>query len=227
MTMQDFDQNGFPKLDSPFVKTNRQIEIPWYRLLITLWNRTGGSSGTSGVQSGMTMDWAGPESTIPIGWLICDGSSVSRNTYATLFSAIGTTWGAIDAQSFNLPNLIGRYRKGSAVAGVTGGNDSIIFDITQLPPHAHAITDPGHAHVIADPGHTHAQNVVNSGTAGAVGTQGANTADTTLVGTTGSSVTGAIVNSATTGITSTDDTGGGDAVDINPPFATLVPIIKV
>ena len=43
MSLTDFTQNGFPKLNSPFVLPNRQIEIPWYRLLITLWNRSGGA----------------------------------------------------------------------------------------------------------------------------------------------------------------------------------------
>ena len=48
-------------------------------------------------------------STPPAGWLLCDGSAVSRTTYATLFAAIGTTWGAGDGSTtFNLPDLRGR-----------------------------------------------------------------------------------------------------------------------
>lgn len=48
-------------------------------------------------------------STIPGGWLECDGSAVSRTTYAALFAAIGTTWGVGDGSStFNLPDLRGR-----------------------------------------------------------------------------------------------------------------------
>ena len=47
--------------------------------------------------------------TAPSGWLKCDGSAVSRTTYATLFAAIGTLYGAGDGSTtFNLPNLIGR-----------------------------------------------------------------------------------------------------------------------
>ena len=47
--------------------------------------------------------------TPPSGWLICDGSAVSRTTYATLFAAIGTTWGTGDGSTtFNLPDLRGR-----------------------------------------------------------------------------------------------------------------------
>ncbi len=44
--------------------------------------------------------------TLPTGWLLCDGSAVSRTAYAALFSAIGTTWGAGDGSTtFNVPDL--------------------------------------------------------------------------------------------------------------------------
>ena len=46
--------------------------------------------------------------TVPEGFLNCDGSAVSRTTYATLFLALGTTYGAGDGvTSFNLPNASG------------------------------------------------------------------------------------------------------------------------
>lgn len=54
----------------------------------------------------------------PAGWLLCDGSEVSRTTYSKLFSAIGTTWGEGDGSStFALPNLIGRVAWGATTAG--------------------------------------------------------------------------------------------------------------
>ena len=47
--------------------------------------------------------------TAPNGWLICDGSAVSRTTYANLFSVIGTTYGTGDGSTtFNIPNLKGK-----------------------------------------------------------------------------------------------------------------------
>ena len=56
--------------------------------------------------------------TIPAGWLLCDGSAVSRTDYAKLFGAIGTTWGAGDGSTtFNLPNSIGRFAEGAATSG--------------------------------------------------------------------------------------------------------------
>ena len=65
---------------------------------------------------GIVQAFAG--STIPQGWLLCDGSAVSRTTYAKLFSVIGTTYGAGNGSTtFNLPNLVDRFVEGSATAG--------------------------------------------------------------------------------------------------------------
>ena len=56
-----------------------------------------------GLTPGFITPFAG--STAPDGWLICDGSAVSRTTYAALFAVIGTTYGEGDGNStFNLPN---------------------------------------------------------------------------------------------------------------------------
>lgn len=57
-------------------------------------------------------------STSPAGWLLCDGSAVSRTTYAALFAVIGTTYGSGDGSStFNVPNLTDRFIQGNATAG--------------------------------------------------------------------------------------------------------------
>ena len=46
--------------------------------------------------------------TVPEGFRNCDGTAVSRTTYATLFQALGTTYGAGDGvTTFNLPNASG------------------------------------------------------------------------------------------------------------------------
>lgn len=53
-------------------------------------------------------------SSAPAGYLICDGSSISRSTYSRLFSVISTTWGTGDGSTtFNLPDM-----RGAAPAGV-------------------------------------------------------------------------------------------------------------
>ena len=52
--------------------------------------------------------------TIPAGWLECNGATVSRATYATLFAAIGTAYGAGDgATTFQLPDLRGEFIRGA------------------------------------------------------------------------------------------------------------------
>lgn len=56
--------------------------------------------------------------TTPQGWLLCDGSAVSRTDYADLYAVIGDTYGAGDGvDTFNLPNLVDKFVEGSATAG--------------------------------------------------------------------------------------------------------------
>lgn len=59
-------------------------------------------------------------SSIPTGWLECDGSAVSRSTYSALFTAIGTTWGSGDGSTtFNLPDFRNRSPIGAGTGAVT------------------------------------------------------------------------------------------------------------
>jgi microcystin-dependent protein len=74
---------------------------------------------------GMIADHGGP--TAPTGWLACDGQGVSRTTYADLFAAIGTTWGAGDGSTtFNVPDLRDRFRRhrGASFSGPVGSLQS-------------------------------------------------------------------------------------------------------
>jgi len=57
-------------------------------------------------------------SVVPEGWLLCDGSAISRTTYEALFNMIGDTYGSGDGETtFNLPDLINKFIEGSTVAG--------------------------------------------------------------------------------------------------------------
>ena len=68
---------------------------------------------------GVLQAYAG--STPPTGWLLCDGSAVSRTTYSALFSAIGTTWGIGDnSTTFNLPDGRGAVLRGTGTGSVNG-----------------------------------------------------------------------------------------------------------
>ena len=58
---------------------------------------------------------------IPEGWLLCNGALVSRTTYAKLFAAIGTAWGAGDGSTtFKLPDADGRVMQGVTDVGRIG-----------------------------------------------------------------------------------------------------------
>ena len=65
----------------------------------------------SGISAGIVLPFMG--TTAPDGFLVCDGSEVSRTTYARLYAAIGDTYGAGDGSTtFNLPDLDGRFLEG-------------------------------------------------------------------------------------------------------------------
>lgn len=70
------------------------------------------------IPPGVILDFGGV--TAPSGWLLCDGAAVSRTTYASLFSAIGTTFGAGDGSTtFNVPDFKGRTAVGVGVHTLT------------------------------------------------------------------------------------------------------------
>lgn len=81
--------------------------------------------------------------TTPSGWLTCDGSAVSRTTYAALFSAIGTTYGIGDGiNTFNVPDMRDRFMVGAGSTysvGDTGGASSVTLATENLPSHAHTV----------------------------------------------------------------------------------------
>lgn len=57
------------------------------------------------------------DNSIPTGYLVCDGSAISRTTYAQLYAVIGNTYGAgNDSTTFNVPNLKGRYIEGQSIS---------------------------------------------------------------------------------------------------------------
>lgn len=88
------------------------------------------------------------------GALLCDGTAYSRTTYAALFAAIGTTYGAGDGSTtFNVPDLRGRVIVAAgAGAGLTTRSRGQTFgtenETAPLPVHNHpiSISDPGHSH---------------------------------------------------------------------------------
>jgi len=91
-------------------------------------------------------------SAAPAGWLFCAGQAANRTTYAALFAAIGTTYGAGDGvTTFNLPDLRGRTiaaldNMGGIDAGrlswantlgTSGGTETHTLTTAEMPSHTH------------------------------------------------------------------------------------------
>jgi microcystin-dependent protein len=98
--------------------------------------------------AGVILDYAGPAASV--GFLLCDGSAISRTTYSDLFAAIGTTWGVGDGfTTFNLPNLNGRTTIGNGTytdsvsgsitrtIGQSLGSEAHVLTLPQIPSHNH------------------------------------------------------------------------------------------
>lgn len=97
------------------------------------------------VPSGTILDFGG--TVVPQGFLACDGSNVSRQTNASLFAAIGTTWGVGNGTTtFGVPDFRRRTSIGSggagtgtiaATVGSTGGEEGHALTDPENGPHTH------------------------------------------------------------------------------------------
>ena len=123
-------------------------------------------------------------------WLLCDGRSLSRDTYNDLFNIIGTTYGSNSETTFNLPDCRGRVLGGSGNgSGLTGrstgtllGTETHTMTTNQMPTHTHTGTvdsSGSHIHtgtVDSSGSHTHTSNANGGqGGFGLVTANGANT----------------------------------------------------
>jgi microcystin-dependent protein len=176
------------------------------------------------IPTGTILPYGG--ASAPTGFLLCDGSAVSRTTYATLFGVIGETAGQGDnSTTFNVPDLRGRFLRGwdnsagrdpdaaDRTTMATGGNSgdnifSVQADATAK--NSLALTDPGHTHTTTTTPTNVSQPYVGSTASGVA--SGANF----------NAVLGSeriVINSATTGITL------GDGDDETRPLNAYVNFI--
>jgi len=173
-----------------------------------------------GVNTGIIVPWS--DSTLPSGFLACNGAAVSRSTYAALFSVVGTNYGAGDGSStFNLPDLTDRtclgkspgkaqFSTGGAntvttTGNVSGSSGNTTLSTPQLPSHTHPSGGSR-----GSPAGT-----VKTWVTGGGGTSGSNSG-----GSTGSTGSGGGHGHTLAG----NFTGGADSV--LQPYLTLTYIIK-
>lgn len=184
--------------------------------------------------TGVLLPFAG--SAAPGGWLLADGTPISRTTYAALFAVIGTTYGVGDGSTtFNLPNMQGRIPVGRDAAqtefdtlGETGGAKTVALSTAEMPSHAHV----QNAHTHGQDYHSHTShidgNVVgyNGGVAGGFyfgGNQAPSHYDYT-----GFSATDTLSGGAIQSATPTEQTAGSGTAHQNlQPYTVLNYIIKV
>jgi microcystin-dependent protein len=155
------------------------------------------------------------------------GQAISRITYSSLFSLVGTTFGTGDGSTtFNIPDLRGRAIFGldnmgggaasritvaggnfdGTVRGGTGGAENHILTTAEMPVHSHSINDPGHSHATA----IFKDQLTNGAGSNAYGATGGGVPTTT-------NTTGIAINNA----------GSGGAHTILSPAMTLPYILRV
>ena len=150
--------------------------------------------------------------TVPTGFLECNGAAVSRSTYATLFATISTTWGAGDGSStFNLPDLRGQFVRGwDNSAGVDSGRSFASSQSDQNKSHNHSITDSGHFHYAFRSGNQgerqHSSNL-NTTNFAASGTGAGNLNEAYNISASNDEANVGKTSSETTGITISNDGG--------------------
>ena len=200
------------------------------------------------ISSGSIQMFAG--SVAPNGWLVCDGSNVSRSAYNNLFKVIGTTYGAGNFNTtFTLPDMRGRCPIGvgtgaSLTARTLGSNvgaETVTLAQTNLPPHTHTATvgtqSANHTHTGTSGGHsanhTHSYGTpigTTGATSGIIDSLTASSSGTPLTG--GNSVghthsttfgTGSATHTHTV---TNSNTGNGTPFGIMPPSIVVNFIIK-
>jgi microcystin-dependent protein len=166
------------------------------------------SSAPNYVPTGGMVMWG--TASAPSGYLLCNGSAVSRSTYSALFAVVGTAFGSGDGSTtFNLPDFRDRFPVGAGTtysANSTGGSkDAIVVSHTHT-----GTTDPSGTH-------SHNATVYDAGSSGSFAkgnaSSGSNTATTDSAG--------AHTHPFTTGST------GSSGTNANlPPYLGVYFIIK-
>jgi microcystin-dependent protein len=131
-----------------------------------------GQQGLPGVQgsallpAGTILDFAGPSTNIPTGFLNCDGTIYNISQYPVLGNLLGSLYGGDGTTTFGVPNCLGRTTIGTGtgnytgtvtarVLGANGGEENHVLVTGELAAHNHTATSTQGTHTHTDSGHNH------------------------------------------------------------------------
>jgi microcystin-dependent protein len=176
-------------------------------------------TGIEGIPTATIVPWS--SSSVPSGFLECNGALVSRSTYSALFAIVGTTYGAGDGSStFKLPDLqdnVAMGKSGTKALASTGGANTVAASGTVGGSTANATLSTAQL-----ASHTHPSGFHNIN-------HSAPTAPT-LSGTQ-NGPSGGVINTGSTGSGqghshNMSATFTGSATSVVQPYLTLIYIIK-
>ncbi len=200
----------------------------------------GGAAWVNGVPVGSLQMFAG--SSVPSGWLFCNGDTVSRTLYAGLFAVIGTAFniGGEAGTDFRLPDMRGRSPIGVGTGSsltpralaASAGVETRQISSTNLPLHTHTITHDHAAFTTTGGEGAHVHNLFGNNTGIPAGTNAFGLAMMTLSSGTSNrnSDTAGAHNHSIDVPTFTGNSGDGGftntAIDIMNPFLVVNFIIR-
>ena len=179
-----------------------------------------------GTPIGGIIMWSGNAATPPDGFILCDGSAISRSNFSTLFSIIGIHYGnGNGSTTFNIPNLVDKFVVGAQETdgassypgisrGITGGSSTTTLATANLPSHDHTFSGS------ASHTHSHTKATHPSGS-GPEQNQTGGPEDRTNFGDTGTTGSATVTISGTTGTK-----GSGTAFENKPPYIALAYMIR-
>jgi microcystin-dependent protein len=170
-------------------------------------------TGIEGIPTATVVPWT--DSSVPTGFLECNGAAVSRSTYSALYAIIGTTYGAGDGvNTFNIPDL-----QDEVVVGKSGTK---------------ALASTGGANTVASSGNVGGSTANATLSTAQLATHSHPGGGSGMAPAGGNPVQGSLFSSSSTG--NTGDGGGhshnmsatftGDATSVLQPYLTLIYIIK-
>jgi microcystin-dependent protein len=193
---------------------------------------TGNISGAGVMPVGSIVMHAG--SSLPAGWLYCDGTLWNQSAYPSLCTALGNTFGGDGTTNFRVPDMRDRFVVGAGSTynrNTKGGNDSITLSESQLPSHTHSGTTDAsgaHTHTATDNGHVHGYVVFADFGSGNPALDNADSGDQVWKSQTNTGYANITVDpvGSHSHTFTTGPAGSGASIDIRPKYIGMYYIIK-